>query len=383
MYFLNFLRRLWQNQYNPGFHLLRLEIDSLRLKENLNFFKKAFPSYQIAAVIKGNAYGHGLKEIGLLLDKNLNVRFLALDNLIEAKTLRNLGIKKEILILNYIPQELLPSLKKIKNCSVVISSLFQAEVFKEKINFPLKVHLEVETGMNRQGINLKELLSTISLLSSNRKITIEGLMTHLADADSPSPSQTLKQLELWKEAVKIASKHLNLKFLHFAATAGTNYLKYAPSNLLRIGLGLYGFDTTKDKILKVKPLLSFWAKIINLKKISKGEKVGYNFSYEAKRDSWLALLPCGYYEGIPRALSNQGFVYWRDIPLPIVGLVNMNLTTIDVTSLSGKIKIEDEIEVISTNLEKLNSVPNLAKIIKTNPYEILTRISPTIKRIII
>jgi len=167
---------------------------------------------------------------------------------------------------------------------------------------------------------------------------------------------------------------------HFSATAGTRFVHNAPNSMIRAGIGLYGFDTTTDKRLGVKPILSFWSKLASIRRIEKGGGVGYGFDYTAQKDAVLGVLPCGYYEGIARCLGNKGFVYYHQTPLPIVGRVSMNLTTIDLTDVAQECALEEELEVFSDNPEQKNSIEYAAQLCGTIPYEMLVRIPPTIRR---
>jgi alanine racemase len=254
------------------------------------------------------------------------------------------------------------------------------------IDFNLSVHIKVDTGMNRQGVGIDELEEVINILRKNKRIKIDGMLSHLADADNPNPLDTLKQLSKWQTALfkykKLISKS-DYSLFHFSNTAGLGYLSNQESNLIRVGIGLYGFDTTKDKRLNLKPVLSFWAKIVNLKKVKAGEKIGYNFSFTAPKDMTIAVIPCGYYEGVPRALSNKGYFYFKDVPLPILGRVSMNLSVVDVSNVEKSLNLEDEVEVYSNNPAKKNSIDNVAKICNTIPYEVLARLAPTIRRVIV
>ncbi len=385
MHILNFLRRYRDKFDDPARHLLRIEINSKYLKDNIARFKTLYPHHHLAAVLKSNAYGHGLKEVGRFLDRQKEVECFVVDSIIEAQTLRDVGTHKPIIVLGYVPRVALKSLKKIKQVIFVVNSVEQAELMQATINFRLEVHLKVDTGMNRQGIALSELTHVIDVLKSNKKITIAGMMSHLADADGPTGLATQEQIGKWKIALqnyKRAIPESRNHIFHFAATAGARYLSTAESNLVRAGIGLYGFDTTQDKQLKVRPVLSFWSKIVNLKEIKAGEKIGYNFTFTAPKDMKIAVLPCGYYEGIPRALSNNGFFYYKGTPLKILGRISMNLTVVDVTDVSEPLHLEDEVEIYSANPEQPNSVENIAKLCDTIPYEILVRLAPTIRRVI-
>jgi alanine racemase len=385
MYLLNFLRRYRDRFDDPSKHLLRIEISADALRHNIGRFRTLYPYHHLAAVLKSNAYGHGLKEIGRFLDKQEGVECFVVDSIIEAQTLRDVGTRKPIIILGYVSRAALKSLEKIKKAIFVVNSKEQAELLQVLIDFKLQVHLKVDTGMNRQGIGVSELPHVINVLRSNKKILIGGMLSHLADADGPSGAATQEQIRRWKIALQMYKKLVpksSRHIFHFAATAGARHLSTAESNLIRAGIGLYGFDMTQDKQLKVKPALSFWAKIVNIKEVKAGEKIGYNFTFTASKDMKIAVIPCGYYEGVPRSLSNKGKFYFNGNSLPILGRVSMNLTVVDISDVKVPIHLEDEVEVYSTDARKDNSVENVAKLCDTIPYEILVRLAPTIKRTI-
>jgi len=383
MRILNFFRQIKNLFDRTDSHLLRIEINSQNLLHNIFQFRQRFPDHQIAAVLKSNAYGHGLKEIGLFLDSNCDIRYFAVDSLLEARLLRQFGVKKEIIILGYVAEKSLRFLKELKKIILVVNSLAQAELLSRRINFPLTIHLKIDTGLHRQGMTIAELEPAVKKLSENNKIRIDGLLTHLADANNPYPADTLIQIEKWNEAVRIFEKYFPQAVLHFAATAGTRYLDKGKSNLIRLGIGLYGFENRQDKLLDLKPILSFKAKIVNIRDIKKGEGVGYNFLFRADRDMKIAILPCGYYEGLPQILSQGGVVYFNNQSLRFLGKMSMNLAAVDISDVKEPLKLEDEVEVISTNSFRLNSIENYSKIAKLSPYEFLVRLAPTVKRYII
>jgi len=381
---LNFFRQFKNLLEDPEARLLRIELNSQNLLHNIFQFRQKFPKHQLAAVLKSNAYGHGLREIGLFLDDVDDIGYFAVDSLMEAQLLRQVGVRKKIIILGYVAEKSLGAVKKLKNTILVVNSLAQAEILKNRINFPLEVHLKVDTGMHRQGLAILELESAIKKLAENKKIKINGLMTHLADANSFEEKNTLVQLKEWAAAVKIFEKYFPQAILHFAATAGTRYLDKAKSNLIRLGIGLYGHENREDAaIMDLKPVLSLFAKIVNIREIPQGEGVGYNFLFQADRSMKIAVIPCGYYESVPKALSNIGFVYYKDTPLRLLGRTSMNLSIIDISSVQELLALETEIEVISVNPDKLNSVENYAKMAKLAPYEIYVHLAPTIKRYIV
>jgi alanine racemase len=384
MYLLNVLRR-WRNAFDdPSKRLLRIQLDSDALVHNIKRFREIFRGKYFAAVLKSNAYGHGLKEIGRFLERRKEVDCLVVDSLVEAETLRDVGVKKPVMILGYVPRAAISSLKKIKKVVLVVNSKEQAQDLAKKADFRISVHVKVDTGMNRQGITIGELPEVLRILHSNRKISVEGMLSHLADADSQNGTATQEQIRRWRSVLETYRHIIGHRrgIFHFAATAGTDYVSAAENNLIRVGIGMYGFDNTPGKRLGLKPVLSFWAKIINVRKIKAGEKVGYNFTFTAPGDMRVAIVPCGYYEGLPRSLSDKGTFYLKGTLLPILGRISMNLTVVDISGVKEPVGLEDEIEIYSADLGKENSVENVARLCDTIPYEILVRLAPTIKRTI-
>jgi alanine racemase len=205
----------------------------------------------------------------------------------------------------------------------------------------------------------------------------------LADADGEGGGYTSGQIAQWRLAVGIFRRYVRNGELHFSATAGTRYINDGPSTMIRAGIGLYGFDTTQDQRLGVTPVLSLYGKVVATKMIPRGAGVGYNVTFRAAQDMAIAVVPCGYYEGVPRALSNKGFMYHGDTPLPIVGRVSMNMTTVDISAVSTVVRLEDEVEVFSADPMKKNSIASVAAACDTIPYEILVRLAPTIRRTIV
>lgn len=382
MYILNLLRKLKRSRYDPDTHLLRIEIDKKAVEENINQYKSNFPSHHFGAVLKSNAYGHGSKEIGKILDSNKKIEYLIVDSIVEAISLRDVGVDKKIIILGYIPKKIIRRLKEIKNIVLVVNSLEQIQFLKNSIDFKLKVHIKIDTGMNRQGIEASQIEEAIKSLSENKNIHIEGMLSHLADADSKDNQLTLKQIEKWRYALGVFKELIGNGIFHLSATSGTPFLHLTETNLIRIGIGLYGLNSCTDKKLNLTPIFSMFAKIVNLKKVSQGEMIGYNFTYKAENDMKIAVVPCGYFEGINRLLSNQGYFYYNQTPLKILGRISMNMTVVDISDIKEDISVEDEVEVFSAKKERYNSIENVAKICNTIPYEIVCKIPTSIKRII-
>lgn len=361
-------------------YLLRVEVSRAALRENARIFKQLIGDLSLAVVLKSNAYGHGLREVGRIADQIDDVDLLVVDSIVEARTLRGIGARKPILIIGYVPKSMLQALTRLKSVTLVVTSLDQARDVARLVRRSLSVQIKVDTGMRRQGIFPDQLEETIHLLSRNQHLCITGLATHFADADGADVTMTMNQICVWNEVVEVYRKRVGEGVFHVSATAGTKFVDRAHANMVRLGIGFYGFDPIGERPLDLQPALSFWAKVISVKLLRAGESVGYNLTYTAQDDRLIALIPCGYSEGVWRSLSNRGTVFVQGVPCPIIGRVSMNMTVIDITHVPGPVQLEDEVEVYSANRQQLNSIEAVANQCDTIPYEVLTRISPSIKR---
>jgi alanine racemase len=229
------------------------------------------------------------------------------------------------------------------------------------------------------------------MIKNAKNLLLEGICTHLADADNPkSDTFTSQQIKKFKKVLKMAEERgLSLKWKHISATAGAGKVFTKDFNMIRLGLGLYGessLDTgdpkyKKYKFNKLKPVLTFQSTLIDIKNLKKGECVSYGCTFTASKNMKIGIIPAGYYEGIDRELSNKGYVYYKNTPCRILGHVCMNLTVIDL-SLVGNPQKWHEINVIGDDRKKKNCARWMADTCKTIPYVIWTHIAPTIRRII-
>jgi alanine racemase len=238
--------------------------------------------------------------------------------------------------------------------------------------------------MHREGILVKNLPVFIKKIKK-MNLVIEGVCSHLADADnSTSTKNTEMQLENFSKAIDILKRNrISPKWKHISASAGHMYFNPEKTNLVRAGVILYGINPTykRPNRLKIKPVLKFVTHVSQIKEVKKGEKVGYNFTYQASGNQKIAILPIGYADGVDRRLSNRGFVQINGAYCKIVGRISMNLTTVKIPK-SLQVRVGDEVVVFSDKADDKNSVSSSAKIAKTIPYDILVGINPTIKRVV-
>jgi len=382
-------RKIRQKRFNYK-SLVEILIYKDNLLHNLNEFRKLNSAVDVAPVLKSNAYGHGLVEIAKILNKE-NTPFLVVDSYYEAMILRNEGIKSKILIIGYSINENILN-NKLKNTAFTIGSLEQLKNISQNLKTSAfaktsarqgtKFHIKIDTGMHRNGILSEEIKEAMEIIKSNKNIFVEGICSHFADADGNDSGYTIDQINKWNEIVENWKKNFSETiYYHISATAGSFFADSINANVMRLGIGLYGINVSFDEKLNLKPVLEMKSVISLIKEIKEGDKVGYNKTFTAEKDLKIATIPVGYYEGVDRRLSNNGFVKIDNNFCPIIGIVSMNITTIDVTNISN-IKIGDEVEVISSKTEDKNSVNQIAQKCATIPYEILVHIPERLKRVV-
>jgi alanine racemase len=174
----------------------------------------------------------------------------------------------------------------------------------------------------------------------------------------------------------------SIRYVHISASAGTFYSSFTPGNVARLGLSLYGIKANPKADLDLKPAMQIESQISSVKEIGPSEGVGYNLTYRTPAQAKIATVPMGYYEGVDRRLSNLGFYSVGGVACPIVGRVSMNITSTDVSAVPN-VKLGDPVVVLSANPVDANSVENIAKQIKTIPYEILVHIPQSLRRVIV
>lgn len=380
MKILNLLRAFKKtlSKYRPSVEVFILRDNLLH---NLREYQRQYPQLVFAPVLKSNAYGHGLANVAKILDKEA-IAFFVVDSLFEAMILRHEGIKSKILVIGY------ASADNINNCKLVdvaftITSLEQLQNLSHILTGAKKFHLKIDTGMSRQGILPNQIEEAVKIIFGNEFIELEGVCSHLADADNQDESFTKVQIERWRLAVKIFKERFaGVKYCHLPASAGTRFAEVSGSNAVRLGLGLYGFNAAPVSPLDLKPALRMESIISSVKNIAAGEFVGYVLTYKAEKDMKVATVPAGYFEGVDRRLSNKGVFKIGDIFCPIVGRVSMNITTIDVSAVP-EINLGDKVIIISDEAGDKNSAEQMAQLAQTIPYEILIHIPQHLRRIII
>ncbi len=377
-----FIKHVTKKNYR---HLLRIELNRRAMLENFSIIKSHNPNFSIIPVLKGNAYGHGIKEVAQILN-GADCDFIAVDGYFEAAMISDIT-KHRILVMGYI-HPINTKYLDTKKCSYVVQDVGSLLAFG-KLGKKVNIHLELNTGMNRLGLAPNEVQEYLDSFQKFPNLHLEGIMTHLADADNPTnPSFSKLQLRQFdKQVGKIISAGFNPKYIHISQTAGSVKIKNKFANAVRIGIGLYGInplqanDKYYSKFSALRPVLELKAAIIKVIEINKGDKVSYNGTFIAPKKMKIGVLPLGYYEGVPRELSNKGFVTGGSACLPILGRICMNHMNISLEN--ADLNLFDEVTVISNDSKCKNSVEAMQNEYNLFSYSTLTSLSSSIRRTII
>jgi alanine racemase len=389
-----------------------VEISKKDILHNIKSLKSLLrPETLFMAVVKSNGYGHGLKEVSEIcsslqspkeakgdVQKPL-IDWFGVDNIDEALALRKLGMKQPILILGYVPFDRIADAVE-NNISFVAYNLELLDCIKslpaslfQREGHRVKIHIKVETGTARQGIEGKDLLAFIKKAIQNKNIFIEGAYTHYANIeDTSDPSFAINQLKKFNKNVAAAEKIIqNSKLIrHSACSAAIINYPEAHFNVVRAGISLYGMWPSneaklvakqKNISLSLKPALTWKTQIAQIKKIAAGTAVSYGLTETVKRNSIIGILPVGYWDGYDRGLSGIGEVLINGRRAKILGRICMNMMVVDLTDIP-KTKLFDTAILLGKSGKDEITAEELAKKINTINYEITTRINPLIKRII-
>lgn len=369
-----FLRRTWA------------EIDEKALLHNFEIIKQTAKS-KICAVVKANAYGHGVEIVAPALQK-AGADFFAVSNIEEAVELRESGITKPILILGYTPCEYVCELEKYDISQCVYSLEYAKELSNEvaSYNFKIKVHLKLDTGMSRIGFDCRsDSLDGIddAIKAANLDgFEIEGIFTHFAVSDRNADQEdgfTSEQYNRFCKAINVLKSHnIDPEYKHCCNSAALCQDNDKHLNMCRAGIILYGLTPSADLHLQQDfiPVMSFKSVVSQVKVIKQGDTVSYGRTFKANKDITVATVSAGYADGYSRLLSNKAEVIINGRRAKIIGRVCMDQFCIDVTNIPD-VKRGDEVSLFGDDLP----VEELAEIIGTINYELVCAVSSRVKRI--
>ena len=354
-------------------HETILSVDLEKLAKNFFYLKKLIaPKTKIIGVVKAFGYGHGDLEIAKKLEK-LGVYALWVTDFEEAINLRKGGVKSKIIVANPGYKSYNEIIKYKIDVIIYNHRILQLYIKNKK---PINVHIKFNTGMNRYGFNKEDIPALASLIKSNPHLNILSTCSHLSDAENEvSKKFAKKQINLFKQISTKFNKLIAKKTLsHILNTYGVLHHSSDCLDAVRIGIGLYG--CTKNKFLL--PIASLNSVITQIRKVKRGDRIGYGNSFVCEKDMQIAVVPIGYADGLNRGLSNMvGSIVINNKHCPIIGKISMGTLTIDITSINAS--EGDVVEVFGVN----NSIISIANSISTIPYEILSCLNRRIKRIYI
>ena len=354
-----------------------VEINISNLEHNIKEIKKIAPSdKKLLGVVKADAYGHGAVMLAPTILAN-GIDMLGVASIDEGVDLRNANINCDILVLGAVPVR---AVESAVNANLNIS-IFSPEHIKACINayertgIKPKVHIKIDTGMNRIGVSVDSAVDFIKKVQNCNEIDLKGIFTHLAMAEDIS--ETEKQIDKWNKIIsQINTKDL---LLHVQNTAGTLSYDLKNTNMCRVGIALYGlapdFPQCVKHIPNLKPLISLKGRIVNIHEAKDGEGVSYSYTYRANGTRKIATIPVGYADGVPRALSNKIFAELNGHKIKQVGNITMDQMMFDITG------VDAEIGDIITILDANNSIDVWAKILNTINYELTCRLKVRLPRI--
>ncbi len=367
-----------------------VEINAAALRQNVRSLSRIAKPAQTMAVIKANAYGHGLYECAKILRKD-GVKWFGVDHVDEGLGLRNRGLRGSVLVLGYTAIDRLAEAVK-NDISLVAYNLDTFRALAKLRGKKAKVHVPIETGLTRQGVGEEQLDVTMSALIKYRdRIELEGVHTHFANIeDTKSRAYADRQLAEYEKAVKKIKEYgLYPKYNHTASTAASILYSDTHFDMVRTGIGLYGLWPSEETRIRsqhrltLKPVLAWKTIVAQVKNVRRGTPVSYGLTERVKRDSKIAVLPVGYADGFDRAaFSKRAHVLIGGARCKVVGRVCMNMTMVDVTNVK-RVRPEDEVVLIGRQGRERISAEELAELAGTINYEVVTRINGDIPRIVI
>ncbi|MEW6367856.1 MAG: alanine racemase [Acidobacteriota bacterium] len=377
-------------------HLQWVEIRRPAMAHNITQFRRLVGAKcKLMAVVKANAYGHGSIEVSRIA-LEAGAEWLGVNSAEEGIHLRRSGVRAPILILGYVG---------LRELDEVVGHDLRLIVYNDetverlaarcrKLGRQARVHIKVETGTHRQGVASQKLLQFIRRIKRHRELILEGLSSHFANIeDTTDHFYPQLQLGLFKSVNRLLrANRISIPIKHMSCTASTILFPQTYHDMVRVGIGLYGLWPSKETYLsclmqkreplRLEPVLAWKTRIAQIKHVPKDSLVGYGCTYKTTRDSRLAVVPVGYYDGYARSLSNASYVLIRGRRAALRGRVAMDFLMADITDIRGA-GIEDEVTLIGRDGTERITADYLASLAGTINYEIVTRINPNVPRVVV
>ncbi len=359
------------------------------LRHNVRVFRRLLSvQTQLMAVVKSNAYGHGLIETSRIV-RAAGVRWLGVVSLDEALALRQARVGGRILVLSFFhPDRLAEAIRQ--NIRLTVYSAAAAHDIDRvaaRLGKKATLHVKIDTGTTRLGIMPHRAVADIKKIAALRHCRLEGIFTHFADAENPNQRMTNKQQNVFESILAMLKDvGIHIPVAHLACSAAAILNPRTHADLARIGISLYGLWSVENgqalrRRLNLKPVLSWHTRIIQVKTVPTGARIGYGQTYRVKQTARIAVLPVGYWDGYDRRLSNKASVIIHGHRCPVRGRICMNLMMVDVSRLP-RVRTGDSATLIGYTGRASVTADELADIMGTINYEVVTRINPLLPRII-
>ncbi len=373
-----------------------VEISRERLTNNVLRFKEHIgQNVKLCAVLKANAYGHGLLEASKVV-VSAGADWIAVNSIEEAAKLRDGGLQDPILCLGYVPLSALEQAVELDIRLTVFNmqTVERLAAAAGKLGRAARVHIKVETGTNRQGVKGEDLLRMAQAVGRHGCLILEGISTHYANIeDVTEHGFAEQQLGNFHSAIDLLDRNgISVPVKHTACTAAAILFPKTLFNLARIGIGLYGLWPSKETRIsalqagialnQLEPVLTWKTRVAQLKMLSPGDMIGYGCTDLATQITQIAVLPVGYFEGYDRRLSSIGYVLIRGLRAPVRGRICMDMIMVDVTNIPG-VTLEDEAVLLGPQGGDAVSAEIIASKIGSINYEVVSRINPQIPRIVV
>lgn len=367
--------------------LAKATIQTDKLLHNIKAFRyKMNADTAFMAVIKANAYSHGAVPLAQVMEEAGTVDYFGVAQLQEALELRSANIQTPILIFNAVrPDEVAVAIQK--DITMTVFSKEMAEKITEqakKLKTKATVHLKIDTGMARIGVSTFKEAFDIYHILDNHYVDIEGIYTHFADAnDTSSNNFTQTQFAHFQKILdRFTVYNIDFGLIHACNTAATINFPAYHLDMVRVGLGLYGFNPTTDAEtqLPLAPIQQLDALVTHVKDFPAGASVGYSRTYFSEKPMRIATIALGYADGIPRALSNKASFTYKGIELPIIGLICMDQIMLDCSG-APDLAVGEVVNYFGDPNEGYTSILTHAETADSSEYELLCRISDRVERI--
>ncbi len=364
-----------------------IEIDLGQFKKNLSIIRSHVGSQDgpggglFCLAVKANAYGHGLCAIGKAAEE-VGVDYLAVAHLQEGVELREANVRLPILVLGAIHEDQILDLINF-NLEFSISSKFKADLVAEKCKKSrqkCRVHLEVDTGMQRTGVRCATARELFLHLKSLKCFEVAGIYSHLATADRPDDAFARKQIEAFTALIADPIFQETPLIRHLANSGGTAYYPSAHLDMVRPSLLAFGYtsENLPETLRGIAPCFSLKSKVSYFKVVEAGEGVSYGHSYFTPKRTRIVTIPIGYGDGYRRSLSNRGSVLIRGKRFPIVGTICMDQLMVDIGD--DEVYVGDEVVLIGKQGSEEIPLPEVARLCDTIPYEVLCLFNDRIHR---